>query len=50
MSRTFQAKYQTVCEACGWDIERGEDAIYNSDNEVVHLDCTDEPEPAGITF
>lgn len=36
---TFEAKYDSQCEACGEDIRRGDQAMFDEYDEVVHTEC-----------
>jgi hypothetical protein len=41
--KSFEARYEGRCAACGDRIEIGDDAAYD-DDEVVHAYCVDEDE------
>ncbi|OBY33489.1 hypothetical protein [Mycolicibacter kumamotonensis] len=36
---TFAARYTSECANCGIDIQPGDQARYDEDDEVVHVDC-----------
>lgn len=37
--RTFAAKYESECGECGRDIERGDEAMYDEYDDVIHASC-----------
>ncbi|MGH3501260.1 MAG: hypothetical protein ACRDQA_10295 [Nocardioidaceae bacterium] len=44
MARVFIAKYDGRCDRWGQRIEAGIDTITYDDLDIVHVDCTDQPE------
>lgn len=47
-SATFVAKYTSPCDACGADIEIGEEATFpaGGGDNAVHVRCPESAEPA----
>lgn len=39
---SFEAQYFSRCPECLERIEPGDEVVYNSGDEVVHVDCDDE--------
>lgn len=40
---SFTARYISECADCGNDIEPGDEAMYDEDDQVVHVHCPDKP-------
>ena len=39
--RPWQAQYYSTCPACGEKVEPGDEAVFNDNDQVVHVECYD---------
>lgn len=45
MSAAFEAKFDGYCRLGGHRIRQGDPVRYGEDDNLVHVDCTDQPAP-----
>lgn len=38
-SNAFPARFDSECNACGWEIEEGDMIKYDANEEIVHEEC-----------